>query len=66
MILKLQFDITENEAHTLRWRARKAKLPLSSYVLAAALHPVDYADIKEMSLRLRMVRLKTLRKQSSQ
>lgn len=65
MFLKLQFDITDAEASTLRRRARRAKLPLSSYVLAAALEPVQYVDIRELNLRLRMGRLKYANKQTS-
>ena len=65
MILKLQFDISDTEARTLRRRARCAKQPLSSYILAAALDPVQYADIKELKLRLRIGRPKYAFKQTS-
>ncbi len=43
MTLHFSFDVTATEAEALKARAHKACLPLSSYVLAAALNPEKFS-----------------------
>ena len=44
MTLHFTFDVTAAEEETLKARAHKAGLPLSSYVLAAALNPGKFSS----------------------